>query len=163
FDAKSKQNCFFPFHLHDFLGSGGLSIMYATRIPRTACAVVVAWLGSLTWGNHLCAQTELDFIARRDSKVTGRVVAVGAFNGDRHQDLVTAQESTLSVLLGNKDGRFTAGRNAQVGGAPVAVVVGDFNRDGRLDLATANGDSGTVSVLLGRGDGSFRVARNFRV
>jgi hypothetical protein len=146
-------------------------MMYATRILRTTCVVVVAGLGSLVLGSHLCAQTELDFIARRDSKVTGQVVAVGDFNGDRHQDLVTVQESTLSVLLGDEDGRFKAGRDARVGGAPVVyadfdepvVAVGDFNRDGRQDLATANEDSGTVSVLLGRGDGSFRVARNFRV
>jgi hypothetical protein len=39
------------------------------------------------------------------------------------------------------------------------VVVGDFNGDGKLDLAVANGN--TVSVLLGNGDGSFQDPRNF--
>jgi hypothetical protein len=33
--------------------------------------------------------------------------------------------------------------------------VGDFNLDGKADLAVANFDSNTVSVLLGNGDGSF--------
>src|SRR5260370_4310959 len=35
---------------------------------------------------------------------------------------------------------------------PVSVAVGDFNGDGKPDLAVAGG---VVSVLLGNGDGSF--------
>jgi len=41
------------------------------------------------------------------------------------------------------------------------VAVGDFNGDGRLDLATANFDSNDVSVLLGNGDGTFSEAPAF--
>src|SRR5205823_5017778 len=45
-----------------------------------------------------------------------------------------------------------------VGPNPQAVVAGDFNHDGHLDLATANLDNGTVSVLLGDGRGGFGAA-----
>jgi hypothetical protein len=45
--------------------------------------------------------------------------------------------------------------------APAAVVVADFNGDGKLDLAVANSGSGTVSILLGNGDGTLRSAVNY--
>ena len=34
------------------------------------------------------------------------------------------------------------------GSGPESVAVGDFNRDGKLDLATANENAATVSILL---------------
>ncbi|MBC7820484.1 MAG: VCBS repeat-containing protein [Planctomycetaceae bacterium] len=45
-----------------------------------------------------------------------------------------------------------------VGAAPQAVVTGDFNNDGHLDVAAANAVPGTVSVLLGDGAGGFVAA-----
>jgi len=39
-----------------------------------------------------------------------------------------------------------------------ALVAGDFNRDGRPDLAVANRDSNSVSVLMGNGNGTFQTA-----
>jgi FG-GAP-like repeat/FG-GAP repeat len=49
----------------------------------------------------------------------------------------------------------------QVGDNPVALVAADFNRDGNLDLATANRDSTNVSVLLGIGDNGFFPEMHF--
>ena len=46
-----------------------------------------------------------------------------------------------------------------VGSAPGQVIKGDFNGDGRLDLAVSNGGSGDVSILLGTGDGTFEPER----
>src|SRR5688572_8892623 len=53
-----------------------------------------------------------------------------------------------------------------VGDYPIAVAVGDFNGDGRPDVATANQDPGnqlshSVSILLGNGDGTFLAASNY--
>ena len=43
-----------------------------------------------------------------------------------------------------------------MGTGPIALVAGDFNGDGRTDLAVANYGSNDVSVLLGNGDGTFQ-------
>jgi hypothetical protein len=51
-----------------------------------------------------------------------------------------------------------SGSPIMVGVNPSAVVVADFNGDGKPDLAVANAKDGTVTVLLGNGDGTFTAA-----
>ena len=61
----------------------------------------------------------------------------------------------VNVLLGNGDGTFQTIQQVKTGLTPTTLVTGDFNGDGKPDLATANGD-GTISILLGNGDGTFQ-------
>src|SRR5207249_4538255 len=86
-------------------------------------------------------------------------VALGDVNGDGKLDLVTANygANSVTVLLGNRDGTFTAaaGSPVAVGSCPYSVAVGDVNGDGKLDLTTVNSGSNNVTVLLGNGDGTF--------
>jgi chitobiase/beta-hexosaminidase-like protein/VCBS repeat protein len=98
-------------------------------------------------------------------------VAVGDFNGDARPDLVTASTSAdaVSVLLGNGNGTFQSPVGFAAGPGPTSVVPGDFNNDGKLDVAVANDRDGTidgsstVSVLLGNGDGTLQTPRTFAV
>jgi hypothetical protein len=48
-----------------------------------------------------------------------------------------------------------------VGATPQAVVTGDLNGDGRLDLAVANSAGNTVSILRGNANGTFQAAQDF--
>ena len=94
-------------------------------------------------------------------------LAVGDFNGDGRPDIAVTSSSffmtstTVSVLLGTGTGSFTAAANLTAGSNPYGIAVGDFNGDGKADLAVANQGSGDVSVLLGAGDGSFGAATRF--
>ncbi len=56
---------------------------------------------------------------------------------------------------------FGAATNFAAGTNPLSVTTGDFNGDGKPDLATANRSSDNVSVLLGNGMGGFAAAVNF--
>jgi len=57
---------------------------------------------------------------------------------------VVSQTASASVCYGETDAREPAGAT-ELG--PDSVVTGDFNRDGKLDLAVRNQSSVTVSVL----------------
>jgi hypothetical protein len=53
--------------------------------------------------------------------------------------------------------QFSGPINYPVGTAPGPVALGDFNGDGKQDMAVLNLGSGNVSILLGNGDGTFRM------
>ncbi len=94
-------------------------------------------------------------------------VVVADFNGDGIADLASANSANststppgnnVSILLGNSNGTFQPAMNFPAGANPTWLAVGDFNGDGKLDLAiSAAGSSATptVGVLLGNGDGTF--------
>jgi hypothetical protein len=83
-------------------------------------------------------------------------------NGDFKLDLVLANgvdccygSNTVTVLIGNGDGTFQAPATYGAGASPTSVAAGDFDGDGKIDLATANVGDSTVSILPGNGDGTF--------
>ena len=100
-------------------------------------------------------------------------VVVADVNGDGKPDLVVANhcassncaDGSVGVLLGNGDGTFQAAVSYSSGGVYTdALVLGDLNKDGRLDVvvaseySTGSATTGSVGVLLGNGDGTFQAA-----
>jgi len=63
----------------------------------------------------------------------------------------------LELVYPASAGLFQTGANYTVGARPYSSAAGDFNGDGKMDLAVANINGSTVSILLGNGDGAFRA------
>ena len=78
-------------------------------------------------------------------------------NGDGIPDLIIGtnnSNSGLMVQLGNGDGTFQTPQTFLSGQGVTGMAFGDFNGDGKLDMAfVANGNAG---VALGNGDGTFK-------
>lgn len=102
--------------------------------------------------------------------LTPYVAALGDFNADSNLDFAVANGAdenggnNVSILLGNGDGSFQSPVHYASGGSTSSLVTGDFNSDGKVDLAVANssanfsGPVNTVGILFGNGDGTFQNA-----
>ena len=74
--------------------------------------------------------------------------------------IVAVMGMTLGWLQESSATDFEAAKSYPVGTAPGSIVVGDFNGDGKPDVAVANTGSNDVSILLNNGDGTFKAAKN---
>jgi len=94
-------------------------------------------------------------------------LATADLNGDGFPDLVVGCQSdpnpAVSVFLGNGDGTLGPRTDNATGLNPAHVAVGDFNRDGRPDIAASISLTAHVAILLGRGDGTFARAVEYPV
>ena len=146
--------------LADFNGDGALDLVYATATG------VQTLLGNGNGTFHSGPSSPL-------SQIGLAAVAAGDFNGDGKLDLVvtvydpfTTGLDFVGVMKGNGDGSFSAlvpvnGSGAAFVGA-ITAVVGDFNHDGKLDIATAIQTvgatlQGIIQISNGNGDGTFQA------
>ena len=92
-------------------------------------------------------------------------VAVGDINGDGKEDLVISNASSIALyaLLGVGDGTFGPPSVPIIATflKSFGVVIADFNRDGKLDVAAADNNSTNVAVSLGNGTGTFAPKVNY--
>jgi hypothetical protein len=89
------------------------------------------------------------------------------FNGDGKLDLAISiassagQADVIDVRLGKGDGTFGPAQPFQIGQGAFTgnPAIGDFNQDGKLDMALPSGS--TIYVALGNGDGTFTLGASY--
>src|SRR5262249_1442956 len=131
----------------DFNGDGRLDL----AVANTGYGAVTTLLGDGKGG----------LVAPGGAPLAGGVTGVAAGDLDRggRPDGVGAPGGAIAVLPARAAGTPDAAPSSPAGSAPIGVALGDFNRDGALDVATIDGDSdgsamgGAVITLANLGGG----------
>jgi hypothetical protein len=143
--------------------SGDVSVLLNDPDPKKAfCSVLRFRAGiGLYWVDQQNGSPVIHSFQGSAGVVSGR------FDEAKSTGLVVVNSSSnsFSLLQGTVAGGFLNPQAAQTfatGIRPTAVVVGDFNNDGHLDLAILNEGSGDISIFFGDGHGGFteKLARD---
>jgi hypothetical protein len=146
----------------DFNGDGKLDLAIASFGEQLERGVI-----SIALGNGDGTFQKPVFYQLGTSTKRTHMIAVADLNHDGHLDLVVANAGVLlypgdvTVLLGNGDGTFGQPAIYSAGQDPFSVALGDYNDDGKLDLAVADESVNQLSILPGNGDGTFGAPTAF--
>ena len=133
----------FTFTLDSAPPAGGLTINYTLAGTATLSTDY-----SVTAGTNVTAVTGSSFtIAAGQTTATLAIKAVSDGIYDPNETINFTLAGGTGYVVSNVTG-FAPKVDYATGIDPTSVSVGDFNGDGKTDLAVANWDSGTVSVLL---------------
>ncbi len=145
----------------DFTGDGHLDLAVAGWLPfSTEAGEVSVLLGQRGWYLPAAVQS-----AERGRVLPGRHRG-GGFHRRRPDRPGSRQhrgQHGIRASRATATARSSPRSPMRSGRSRMSIVAGDFNGDGRTDLAVANLYSNDVSILLGNGDGTFQPQVTYAV
>lgn len=125
-------------------------------------SIALLAIGLLVFQNNVAAQSAS--FSRTDYPLLGNNHIVADLNGDGIPDLAGVGVNSATVMLGNANGSFRPRVEFPAGGPAQDLAAGDFNGDGRADLAVSINDPNiSLALLTGNGDGTFNAPKTFEV
>ncbi|CAF1335115.1 unnamed protein product [Adineta steineri] len=130
----------------DFNGDGRIDLAVANAYPSLINVGVLLGNGDGSFG--------LQTTFTDGSSLTLKWITVGDFNGDGLKDIAVSNSfpvPNVGVLLGSGNGSFVLQTTIATGSdsSPYGIAVGDFNNDGRLDLAVCDRNAkNRVNIFL---------------
>ena len=108
------------------------------------------------------ASAQTATFTRTDYPILGNNHIVADLNGDSIPDLAATGAFGVGIMIGNGDGTFRPRVNFSTGAQSQDLAAGDFNGDGRVDLAVSlNSAEFSLALLTGNGDGTFNAPVTF--
>lgn len=158
------------------VGLGSVTQQQGSFLFSRELSIISVLKGDGAGGFSAAKNTFIDRIG--DGSLGADSLAIADFNGDGNLDVTTVADGSISagaedpankklvaVLLGDGTGNFSNQRNVAIPNNTSSVAIGDFNSDGRADLAVGGSpESGSesipdITILLNDGTASFNSIR----
>ncbi len=145
--------------LGDIDGDGKVDL--AVTSPWSATVGVLLNTGAGTFG----ARVEYGIgndpgqVAMADLNADGRLDLV-AVSANHYREDNASVPGSISVLLQKSDGTFAATADYPTGLSPSSIALGDFDGDGKIDVAVTNASSDSLSIFRNQGDGTFGTKKD---
>lgn len=136
----------------DFDGDGDIDLMISIRNTSKALIYFNQGDGSFSAGSQV------------GTGVRPNDIFAASLNGaDIYLDVCTANQlaNTITPLLGDGTGSFTATGNFGASDEPVYLICTDVDADADMDIIVSNAADDSISVLFNDGSGNFPVLANF--
>ena len=145
---------------------------HALSINASGSAVTTSASFTVTFNQPVIGVDTTDFNLTTTGTVANGTISSITGSGDTYTVNVTSITGSGTIGLDLVDlptitalPSFATQATLAAGTGPHSVAIGDLNRDGNLDIVTANFAIGVdnVSVFLGNGDGTFQTQATFAV